>query len=104
MARTRNQLKRLLRNSIYGFKSDTIHDYQSTEQSRNRRLGIVDYERLSANLVKPGIEVAKFECAEGCDPSVTSECLNQWQYDAQRNDGESNPFVRKFECDNVNYS
>ena len=101
--------------SVRGFNYDCIEDYQPIgcntqvvpDCSQNNIGQIVDYEGVTATdgrQLKPEIEVNTFECGDGCNPNITSQCSNAYYYDTLNNNGQANPFNEKFECSNINYT
>eukprot|EP01083_Nonionella_stella_P218463 783386_1 len=80
-------------NSIDGFIFESIKDYVPRNGAQQEGIHFDDYEAFGAQ-----INIDKMQCKEGCDPSFTSECSDQFDLSGK------NPFVCQFECDNMNYT
>ena len=102
--------------SIQGIAFDSISDYipngcaldgslSSNDYTycMNNRLDNVDYENIVSTPtegITPNIDTSIFECNEGCNPNITSEC----EYEYNNDNPQPNPFVAKFECKNINFT
>eukprot|EP01083_Nonionella_stella_P080186 220207_1 len=101
--------------SISGFVFDSIADYTAKGCTTGNsvdcmasRVGIVDYESFHSEKLDENttanINLSKLICDEGCHPNISSECLGEYTEDMNTNNGFCNPFVTKFQCDNINFT
>eukprot|EP01083_Nonionella_stella_P299236 1015583_1 len=101
--------------SIAGFMFDSISDYiprgcstGSSVDCMMNRVDIVDYESFTSEKlndnITANINTEQLICDEGCDANVTQQCATEYQQDMDQNNGNPNPFVTKFQCDNINFT
>eukprot|EP01084_Bolivina_argentea_P126544 224043_1 len=106
-------IKNILRggwNNIQGFTFDGITDYETQscadDYCKTSRVQIVDYEIFTdrEGIMTPNINTDQLVCKEGCDPMLTTQCINEYEEDTINNHGNANPFTSKFKCSNINFT
>lgn len=106
------------KDSIRSFVFDGIQDYTSigcnlgdATWCQTNRINYVNYyiehednDAAEKIIIDPLINTKVFECGDGCDPDITTECASEYYEDKLNNNDEPNPFVQKYECTNINFT